>query len=203
MSADRIVIDVDRDGLTGGLQLNIAKVDEDGKGFGHRLAGPKYVGASENLLSREINRYDADAIREYLDAVFPPKPATRELTLSRLTTELRDFMGLAEDLDLPKVDRIDCAFNADDAEPRWVCEAQVNHPATDSGAGFEALSGWARYVGGQIEAGEAYKSGVFASRLQRQLTLRVVVAGVSVELYALVDGLFEIPAAQAAEAVAR
>ena len=77
----RIVIDVDRDGWTKGLQLNIAQLDENDAGHGYRLAGPKYNGSSKNLLRRELDKRDAREIRQYLDAVFPTAPAptiTRE-----------------------------------------------------------------------------------------------------------------------------
>lgn len=69
---DRIVIDVDRDGWTTGLQLNIAQVDANGGGHGYRLAGPKYNGSSTNLLRADLDERDAAEIRQYLDAVFPP-----------------------------------------------------------------------------------------------------------------------------------
>lgn len=68
---DRIVIDVDRDGWTKGLQLNIAELDENDGGHGYRLAGPKYNGSSTNLLRTELDDRDAAEIRQYLDAVFP------------------------------------------------------------------------------------------------------------------------------------
>jgi hypothetical protein len=73
--SDRIVIDVDRDGWTKGLQLNIAHLDENGTGSGYRLAGPKYNGSSENLLRRELDERDVREIRAFLDAVFPAAPA--------------------------------------------------------------------------------------------------------------------------------
>lgn len=67
----RIVMDVDRDGWTKGLQLNIAEIDEDGSGWGYRLAGPKYNGSSENLLRVELKERDAREIRQMLDKAFP------------------------------------------------------------------------------------------------------------------------------------
>lgn len=71
----RIVIDVDRDGWTKGLQLNIAQLDENGTGDGYRLAGPKYNGSSRNLIRCELDERDAREIRQYLDAVFPTASA--------------------------------------------------------------------------------------------------------------------------------
>jgi len=71
------VIDVDRDGWTKGLQLNIAKLDENGTGSGYRLAGPKCNGSSTNLLRRVLDARDAAEIRAALDDVFP-QPALVE-----------------------------------------------------------------------------------------------------------------------------
>lgn len=71
---DRITIEVDRDTLTGGIQVNIGQTDEKGHGHGCRLAGPKYLGASKSLLVHEVTARDADEIRGYLDAVFPKAP---------------------------------------------------------------------------------------------------------------------------------
>jgi hypothetical protein len=78
VSDQRIVIDVDRDGWTDGLQLNIAQLDENDTGHGYRLAGPKYNGSSENLLRRTLDERDARKIRQYLDAVFPQEAADDE-----------------------------------------------------------------------------------------------------------------------------
>jgi hypothetical protein len=72
--AQRIVIDVDRDGWTKHLQMNIVQLDENGSGHGYRLAGPKYNGSSKNLLRCELDERDAREIRQYLDAAFPTAP---------------------------------------------------------------------------------------------------------------------------------
>ena len=58
---------VDRDGLTGRLQLNISNPNAGG----FRLAGPKYNGSSKNLLTVKLTSRDAREIRAYLDASFP------------------------------------------------------------------------------------------------------------------------------------
>lgn len=68
-----VTITADKDGLTGGTQINI----HDGT-WGYRLAGPKYNGSSQNLVTAELNQRDADEIRSYLDRAFPP--VTHELT---------------------------------------------------------------------------------------------------------------------------
>ncbi|WP_240812564.1 hypothetical protein [Streptomyces sp. DASNCL29] len=70
--SERIVFDVDRDGWTKGLQLNIAQLDENGSGTGYRLHGPKYNGSSKNLIRHVVDERDAAEIRQMLDAVFPP-----------------------------------------------------------------------------------------------------------------------------------
>ena len=68
---DRLVMQVSRDGLTDRLQLAISKLDENDAGNGYRLAGPKFNGSGEVLLSRTLDERDAAEIRGYLDAVFP------------------------------------------------------------------------------------------------------------------------------------
>ncbi|MFE4915888.1 hypothetical protein ACFRCX_30765 [Streptomyces sp. NPDC056652] len=70
-TSDRVVIDVDRDVWTKGLQLNIVQLDDNNSGWGYRLAGPKYNGSSKNLLRRELDERDVKEIRTKLDAVFP------------------------------------------------------------------------------------------------------------------------------------
>lgn len=67
----RIVMDVDRDGWTQNLQLNIVNLDESGRGMGFRLAGPKYNGSSTNLLRTELDDRDAKEIRDALNEAFP------------------------------------------------------------------------------------------------------------------------------------
>ena len=66
-----LTLDVTRDGWTDGIQLSISKRDETGLGDGYRLAGPKFNGSSEPLLSKTLDERDAAEIRRYLDAVFP------------------------------------------------------------------------------------------------------------------------------------
>jgi hypothetical protein len=72
--SDRLVLQVSRDGHTDGLQLSISKLDENDAGNGYRLAGPKFTGSGEVLLSRTLDERDAAEIRRYLDAVFPAEP---------------------------------------------------------------------------------------------------------------------------------
>lgn len=62
-----VFFSVHRDGLTGALQLNVGNGSA-----GYRLAGPKYCGHSKLLLSCELTPRDAEELRSYLDAAFPP-----------------------------------------------------------------------------------------------------------------------------------
>lgn len=78
---NKLSIDVDRDGLTGRLQVSINQRDENGHGHGHRLLGPKYLGASEQIATAELSQYDADSIRTYLDANFPAQTAFPVVTI--------------------------------------------------------------------------------------------------------------------------
>lgn len=71
MATERVEVTVDRDGVTGGLQVSIQKVDGNGAGHGYRIAGPKYSGTGENLLTHALTERDAREVRWYLDAAFP------------------------------------------------------------------------------------------------------------------------------------
>lgn len=61
--AEAVYLNVDRDGWTGGLQLSIG---DDAGGF--RLAGPKFNGSGERVLTRRLDQRDVTEIRRYLDA---------------------------------------------------------------------------------------------------------------------------------------
>ncbi|MGW9638867.1 hypothetical protein ACWHAU_06870 [Streptomyces albidoflavus] len=73
----RIKLEVDRDGWTSNLQVNLAQVDDNNSGWGYRLAGPKYNGSSRNLLSQTLDERDAQEIRDALNAVFPDERITQ------------------------------------------------------------------------------------------------------------------------------
>lgn len=66
--AARCQISVDRCTATGGLQVSLGEVDPDGYGDGFRLAGPKYIGRSENVLTADLDQRARGEIRAYLDA---------------------------------------------------------------------------------------------------------------------------------------
>lgn len=61
-----LCVHVDRDGITGGIQVAIGY--ENGRGY--RLAGPKYNGSSERLLVAKLAERDANEIRGFLNEVF-------------------------------------------------------------------------------------------------------------------------------------
>lgn len=121
---------------------------------------------------------------------------TRKLTMSQLTTELTDFLGLAEDLDLPPVHSIQCKRTH---KTGWSVTAWVAG-AGDSDA-YEAMAAWAALAGGSVDVGRPYAAPSQPSGMQRTLTVRIVVAEVPIELNSAVDGLFTV--AETTEAVAR
>lgn len=59
-----IYLSVDRDQLTGGIQISI-----NDKGGGYRIAGPKYCGQSVTLRKHILTVRDVDEISRYLRAV--------------------------------------------------------------------------------------------------------------------------------------
>lgn len=63
---EHVEIHVDRDGLTGRLQIGISRVDDAGAGGGYRLAGPKYSGTGANLLKHRLDERDAREILRYI-----------------------------------------------------------------------------------------------------------------------------------------
>jgi len=117
---------------------------------------------------------------------------SRDLSLSQLTTELTDFLGLPADMDLPPVSRVSCERGIGGG---WKAEARVAG-ATDADK-VEALSAWASLAGGAVEASGPYPSQTQPSGAQRTLSVRIVVAQVPIELYACVDGLFAVPQPEA------
>lgn len=113
---------------------------------------------------------------------------SRELDMSRLTTELTDFLDLPEALDLPAVQSVQCKRAA---HGTWQVRAFLT--ATSDDARYRAMSQWAAFAGGSVEISEPYPATHQPSRTQRTLTLRIVVAEVPIELTACVDGLFTAP----------
>lgn len=120
---------------------------------------------------------------------------TRELTLSQLTMELTDFLGLPEDLDLPRVQSVSCQRTH---KTGWSVTAFVTAP-TDAER-YEAMTTWAKLSGGAVEVSAPYAARHQPSGMQRTLTVRIVVAQVPITLEAGVDGLFTAPATRAVSA---
>lgn len=86
----KLILEVTRDGWTNGLQINIAQLGEDDKGWGYRLAGPKFNGSSTTLLKTELDQRDADEIRKYLDDVFPTDATAEIESLRKERDDFRD-----------------------------------------------------------------------------------------------------------------
>lgn len=80
---------------TGGTQITLSQTDENGAGWGRRLAGPKHhnLGTKE-LISAELDEADATELRRMLDAVFPltatTAPCTCAADLDRLVNPHAD-----------------------------------------------------------------------------------------------------------------
>lgn len=72
-------------------QVSIGVFDQDGKGSGYRLLGPKYTGTSRSVARARLNLRDAIAIRGALDQVFP-QPETEDMRqeLYRLRAHVAD-----------------------------------------------------------------------------------------------------------------
>jgi len=117
----------------------------------------------------------------------------RELSLSQLTTELTDFLGLPAELDLPPLYSVSVRRTPDTG---WKVKAFL--AAHDDQVTWARMQQWAVYTGGTVEVDErSYPASHQPSGMQRSLRLIVVVAEVPVEIVSGVDALFEIPAAQA------
>ncbi len=69
MKNDAVFLCVDRDGLTGSLQLSIHLTRPDGGGHGYRIAGPKFSGTSKKVLHHQLTARDAAEFKDYLKAV--------------------------------------------------------------------------------------------------------------------------------------
>lgn len=67
--SDRITLNIDKDRLTGGVQVSINVTRPNGAGHGYRILGPKYSGSSEPIAQTTLTARDAEMIRKYLDKV--------------------------------------------------------------------------------------------------------------------------------------
>jgi hypothetical protein len=95
VSEQTVSISLDRDGLTGGLQLQIGVQDERGVGHGYRIFGPKYLGNSKEVRRKVIDKYDADSIRGYLDMVSKPDNPAMGLLVRIAERDSADATGLS------------------------------------------------------------------------------------------------------------
>lgn len=106
-----------------------------------------------------------------------------------LMPQLRDILGMPGDLDLPRL----CAvtLKADESTPGWRAAAQLGTMA-DS-ATWDALLQWAPGV--QPDVSDVFPGMHMPSGTYRKVSVTVVVAEVTVEIWAHVDGDFVPPAA--------
>lgn len=104
-----------------------------------------------------------------------------------LMPQLRDILELPRDLDLPHLYQVTLA--ATDGVPGWVVKAQLDTlPDAES---WEALRAWAS--GAEPTLDEPMTAHYMPSGFYRRAAVTVVVAEVSVEIWAHVDSLFEPP----------
>lgn len=85
-----VYLDLDRDDLTGGLQLSVS----DGNG-GYRIVGPKFSGNSRRLQHYRVSERDTAKIREYLDCAFPDP---RDATIRKLRAEVERLAGVLDQI---------------------------------------------------------------------------------------------------------
>lgn len=114
---------------------------------------------------------------------------SRELSLSQLTTELTDFLGLPADLDLPPLRTVSCKRSHND--DNWSVEASV--AGNSDTQRYEAIRAWAAFAGGTVQIGSPYAASHQPCGMQRTLTVRIVVAEVPIVLLAGVDAMFTVP----------
>lgn len=99
---DKLTVAAYKTNASGGTQITIEHTNEDGRGWGRRLAGPKHYNmGTTTLVSRELDGTDAREIRQMLDAAFPlaesPVPSQfRVITCLELRCALCDTV-LGED----------------------------------------------------------------------------------------------------------
>lgn len=69
---DKLTVNAYRCNINGGTQVTIEQTNEEGRGWGRRLAGPKhYNQGTTTLASNGLDADDAREIRGMLAAVFP------------------------------------------------------------------------------------------------------------------------------------
>jgi hypothetical protein len=110
----KLTIAAYRTHATRGTQITLSQTDENGRGWGRRLAGPKhYNSGTTELVSAELDETDAREIRKMLDIVFPAGRAElRDQVLTEEAAKLRAACPHHGDAD-PCL--IDCQCPAADA----------------------------------------------------------------------------------------
>ena len=78
-----IYLDVSKDGWTGGYQISIGELDENGAGSGYRIAGPKFNGSSNVVKHVELTENDARKIMPFLEKLLVT-PATTKPTKDKI-----------------------------------------------------------------------------------------------------------------------
>lgn len=111
-----------------------------------------------------------------------------------LMPQLRDILGMPADLDLPRLFGV--TFTAVDGAPGWTVQAQLNsHNLTDL-AQWDALKAWAPGAEPVLDEPVAGTSALYPSGFWRRATVTVVVAEVSVQIWAHLDSGFVPPQEQ-------
>lgn len=104
-------------------------------------------------------------------------------TLSTLSLELFDFLGLGRDFDLPELDSVSLKRSVRDSS--WECTAYTQQK--DAGAAVEAVYAYARYAGGVVDMHTPYVSSVQPSGWQMSLWTHIEIAGVRIKVLAILD----------------
>lgn len=108
-----------------------------------------------------------------------------------LMPQLRDILGLPQDLGLPRLCRI--VFEAHAGDPGWTVRAQLGS-LPGSEARWEALTAWGHGARPELGPPVEEPGGDWTSGSWRHASVTVVVAEVALEVWTHVDGAFEAPA---------
>lgn len=83
---DKLTIAAYRCNANGGTQVTIEQTNDEGQGWGRRLAGPKHYNlGTQTLVKADLDADDAREIRRMLDEVFPdPEVAKLRAELAEL-----------------------------------------------------------------------------------------------------------------------
>ena len=104
-----------------------------------------------------------------------------------LMPQLRDILGLPKDFDLPRLANVQ--FTAHEGAPGWLVQAQLRTMSDEHS--WDALLAWGS--GKEPTLGEVHKASYMRSGTYRKATVTVVIAEVSVTIWAHVDGKFKPP----------